>query len=120
MLHNRLGRTLLRYAGFSLARPLGSLSAGGARLHRCGCTRHASCPSPEIMGMDAAQVTAGGIATEEFDPRTMQSRLVPGLYAAGEVLDIDGDCGGYNLQWAWSSGHLAGQLRKGGRADAAT
>ena len=41
---------------------------------------------------------------------TWASRLVPGLYACGEVLDIDGDCGGYNLQWAWSSGHLAGRL----------
>ena len=46
--------------------------------------------------------------TEEFDPETMESRLVPGLYACGEVLDIDGDCGGYNLQWAWSSGRCAG------------
>ena len=55
------------------------------------------------------QVTAGGIFTSEFDPRTMESRLVPGLYACGEVLDIDGDCGGYNLQWAWSSGRLAGE-----------
>ena len=62
----------------------------------------------EPMGMDAAQVTAGGIVTDEFDPATMESRLVPGLYACGEVLDIDGDCGGYNLQWAWSSGRLAG------------
>ena len=119
MLHNRLGRTLLRYAGFSLARPLGSLSAG--ELASIAAAVHAMrLPVTGNMGMDAAQVTAGGIATEEFDPRTMQSRLVPGLYAAGEVLDIDGDCGGYNLQWAWSSGHLAGQLRKGGRADAAT
>ena len=59
--------------------------------------------------MDAAQVTAGGIVTEEFDPTTMESRLVPGLYACGEVLDVDGDCGGYNLQWAWSSGRLAGR-----------
>ena len=60
------------------------------------------------MGMDSAQVTAGGILTKDFDPATMESRLVPGLYACGEVLDIDGDCGGYNLQWAWSSGYLAG------------
>ena len=63
----------------------------------------------EPMGMDSAQVTAGGILTSEFDETTMESRLVPGLYACGEVLDIDGDCGGYNLQWAWSSGRLAGQ-----------
>ena len=61
------------------------------------------------MGFDAAQVTAGGIRTEEFNPSTMESRLVPGLFAAGEVLDIDGDCGGYNLQWAWASGYLAGK-----------
>jgi hypothetical protein len=56
-----------------------------------------------------AQVTAGGIATGDFDAGTMMSRKAPGLFAAGEVLDIDGDCGGYNLQWAWSSGLLAGE-----------
>ena len=48
------------------------------------------------------------INVTDFDPDTMESRLVPGLYACGEVLDIDGDCGGYNLQWAWSSGRVAG------------
>ena len=61
-------------------------------------------------GFDSAQVTAGGVRCSEFDPTTMESRLVPGLYACGEVLDVDGDCGGFNLQWAWSSGHLAGRL----------
>ena len=69
----------------------------------------------EPMGMDSAQVTAGGIRTAEFDNQTMQSLLVPGLYACGEVLDIDGDCGGYNLQWAWSSGRLAGLSAGGNR-----
>ena len=64
----------------------------------------------ETLGMDSAQVTAGGIITAEFDPMTMESRLVPGLYACGEILDIDGDCGGYNLQWAWSSGYVAGSF----------
>ena len=54
-------------------------------------------------------MTAGGIRCAEFDPATMQSRLVPGLYACGEVLDIDGDCGGFNLQWAWSSARIAGR-----------
>ena len=53
-------------------------------------------------------VTAGGMVTAEFDPGSMESNLVPGLYACGEVLDVDGDCGGYNLQWAWSSGRMAG------------
>ncbi len=56
----------------------------------------------------SAQVTAGGIATNEINPHTMESKLVPGLYFAGEIVDIDGLCGGFNLQWAWSSGFLAG------------
>ena len=63
------------------------------------------------LGFDNAQVTAGGIKTEEFNPQTLESRLIPGLYAAGEVLDIDGDCGGDNLQWAWASGRLAGRIQ---------
>jgi predicted Rossmann fold flavoprotein len=55
-----------------------------------------------------AQVTAGGVSVQEIDPQTMESKLVSGLYFTGEVMDIDGRCGGYNLQWAWSSGYLAG------------
>ncbi len=60
-------------------------------------------------GFNEAIVTAGGVDTKEVDPRTMASRLVKGLYFAGEVLDIDGDTGGYNLQAAFSTGFLAGQ-----------
>ena len=56
-----------------------------------------------------AQVTAGGINTDEINEKTMESKLVKGLYLVGELLDIDGDCGGFNLQWAWSSGYLAGK-----------
>jgi len=55
-----------------------------------------------------AQTTAGGIDTNDFDPSTLASVKCPGLFACGEILDIDGDCGGFNLQWAWSSGFLAG------------
>ena len=65
------------------------------------------------MSWNNAQVTHGGAATESFDPHTMESRIVKGLYACGEVLDIDGDCGGYNLQWAWSSGYIAGKSAAG-------
>ena len=61
------------------------------------------------MSWNSAQVTKGGARTSEFNPQTMESRLARGLYATGEVLDIDGDCGGYNLQWAWSSGYIAGK-----------
>ncbi|QQY79461.1 NAD(P)/FAD-dependent oxidoreductase [Keratinibaculum paraultunense] len=55
-----------------------------------------------------AQVTAGGVNTDEIDSSTMESKLVDGLFFAGEIVDIDGDCGGFNLQWAWSSGYVAG------------
>ena len=55
-----------------------------------------------------AQVTAGGVDVAGVHPGTLESRIAPGLFFAGEVLDIDGDCGGFNLQWAWSSGHVAG------------
>lgn len=57
----------------------------------------------------SSQVTAGGISSKEFNPITFESTIQKGLYACGEVLDIDGDCGGYNLQWAWCSGFLAGE-----------
>ncbi len=57
----------------------------------------------------AAQVTAGGVSVSEINGETMESNIVSKLYFAGEVIDIDGDCGGYNLQWAWSSGFLAGE-----------
>lgn len=60
-------------------------------------------------GWTSAQITAGGINTEEINPLTMESALIPGLFFAGEIIDIDGMCGGYNLQWAWTSGFIAGQ-----------
>ena len=56
-----------------------------------------------------AQVTAGGVSTDEIDSSTMESKFIKGLYFAGELIDIDGDCGGFNLQWAWSSGYVAGK-----------
>ncbi len=108
ILHNRLGRTILRGCGISLEQPCGTVYALDRVVSMC---KSLSLNVLGTMGMEQAQVTAGGIRTEEFDPQTMESRLCPGLYAAGEVLDIDGDCGGYNLQWAWSSGRLAGELR---------
>lgn len=59
-------------------------------------------------GWPSAQVTAGGIKTKEINPTTMESKIVPGLFFAGEIMDIDGLCGGFNLHWAWCSGYIAG------------
>lgn len=69
----------------------------------------------EVIGtnsFDNSQVTAGGVNTKEINEKTFESKLVPGLYFCGEILDVDGDCGGFNLQWAWSSGYIAGQLNR--------
>ena len=112
MLHNRLGRVLIQTAGIRGQRMANTLSAEELR-EICRLIKGLELPLTETLGMDAAQVTAGGIVTAEFEPTTLESRLVSGLYACGEVLDIDGDCGGYNLQWAWSSGHLAGKSAGG-------
>lgn len=62
-------------------------------------------------GFANAQVTSGGIKTSEIDPKTMQSKICPNLYFAGEIIDVDGGCGGFNLQWAWASGMLAGEVK---------
>ncbi|MDO5328091.1 MAG: aminoacetone oxidase family FAD-binding enzyme [Clostridia bacterium] len=66
-------------------------------------------PLAGVRGMEYAQVTAGGIHCAEFDPQTLHSLLTPGLYAAGELLNVDGACGGFNLQFAFASGILAGK-----------
>ena len=58
-------------------------------------------------GWEFSQVTAGGINVKDINPKTLESKIVKGLFFAGEVLDIDGDCGGFNLQWAWSSGYVS-------------
>ena len=107
ILHNRLGRVVTRSAGIAASIPVRELSDEALELVVQG-VKGFEVALTEPLGMDSAQVTAGGVRTGEFDPQTLESRHVPGLYACGEVLDIDGDCGGYNLQWAWSSGRLAG------------
>ncbi len=107
---SRLGQMLCKYAGIPGGIPAKTLKEPQlAALARA--MRSFRIPVTGVSGFETAQVTAGGLCTEEFDPRTLESRLVPGLYACGEMLDIDGDCGGFNLQWAWASGLLAGELR---------
>ncbi|MEA1892739.1 MAG: NAD(P)/FAD-dependent oxidoreductase [Campylobacterota bacterium] len=62
-------------------------------------------------GFEMAMITRGGISLKEIDPKTMQSKILKGLYFCGEILNLDGPCGGYNLQWSFSSGYLAGKLK---------
>ena len=108
LLNKRLIPVVLAEAGIAdHAQPAARLSttnrsALARLLKNWSLTISGTMPWPE------AQVTAGGIALDQVDPATLESRLVPGLHFCGEILDVDGDCGGFNLQWAWSSGYVAG------------
>ncbi|QDF29717.1 BaiN/RdsA family NAD(P)/FAD-dependent oxidoreductase [Halarcobacter anaerophilus] len=64
------------------------------------------------VGFEKAMITRGGVSLKEINPKTMQSKIIEGLYFCGEVMDLDGPCGGYNLQWSFASGNLAGKLLK--------
>ena len=109
MLHSRLGMAVVRASGLRPSGNIGELTARDVSALLQTAKAFCLC----VTGTDSfdnAQITAGGICTDGFDPDTLESRLVPGVFACGEVLDLDGDCGGYNLQWAWASGRKAGRL----------
>ena len=109
LLHKKVAQTVVRQA---LQRPMSDPARSMSRDDRhlvAAMVKNLPFRVTGTRGFDFAQATAGGIATESFRPDTLESKRVPGLYAAGEVLDIDGDCGGFNLQWAWASGVLAGR-----------
>ena len=71
--------------------------------------KHFQVEIEDTNSFEQAQICAGGVLTDEICPTTMESKLVKGFYITGEVMDIDGICGGYNLQWAWATGYLAGK-----------
>lgn len=73
------------------------------------CLKDLALTIKAVRPFKEAQVTSGGISVNEINIDSLESKKIPGLYFAGEILDVDGDSGGFNLQWAWSSGHLAGQ-----------
>lgn len=108
ILHKKLTPVLLKEAGIDkqpnlLCQDL-SWRAKSIFYH---ILKHWEFKVTDTNGYANAQTTAGGIDTSEIAADTLESKLVPGLYLAGEVMDVDGDFGGYNLQWAWSSGYVA-------------
>lgn len=115
LLNQKLAEVLLKQSGLALHKRIGELREGELRKLAGLCTGFPTVVTG-TNGFDNAQCAAGGVSTREVNPRTLESRKVPGLYFAGELLDVDGICGGYNLQWAWSSGYLAGKAAAGNRA----
>ncbi len=109
LVNKRAGQMLIKWStGLALSEPSSALTDE----HLAALASMLTGWTLEItgtQGFDQAQVTAGGVDTRDVNPDTMESLLADGLYITGEILDIDGDCGGFNLQWAWASGMLAGE-----------
>lgn len=108
VLPRRVCDQLLLVCGLPLDRRAAALSKAD-RLKLVQSIKHLRLPVQGTLGYEKAEVTAGGVSLDEVDSRTMQSKRMPGLFLAGEVLDLDGWIGGYNFQSAWSTGWLAGQ-----------
>ena len=108
LLHRRIAEALYRRCGLSLSKLSGSLTDAEIS-GLAACMKGFSLRCTGVRPLPFSQATAGGAALEQFAPETMESLLVAGLYAAGEVLDAVGDCGGFNLHWAWVTGITAGR-----------
>ena len=109
ILPGKLAAALLREGGIRPGIPMGKLEERQAET-LCLLVKKFVLPVSGARGFEQCQVCAGGIPLREVDGGTLESKICPGLYFAGEMLDVDGPCGGYNLQWAWSSGYVAGSF----------
>ncbi len=106
LLQKRVGQVILKKCGYKLSDTAEALNSG--KIYEIAKTIKAfDFKVLDTTGFVNSQVTAGGISTDEFFDKTMESKTYKSFYAVGEILDIDGDCGGFNLQWAWSSAFCA-------------
>lgn len=109
MINKKLGQFLSKVSGIEkLSKPVKDLNDSDIR-KLCTVLKKNRVKILETTGFKNAQVTAGGVSLDEVNTETLESKIVKGLYFSGEVLDVYGECGGFNLQWAWASGHIAGE-----------
>ncbi len=107
-INKRLAQVVLKYCGYKLADSVSAINDNDF-IKIANTLKNFEFKVVSNTGFLNSQVSAGGISTAEFDPKTLMSKRYRGLFAAGEILDIDGDCGGFNLSWAWASGVLAAE-----------
>ena len=109
MINKKLGQFLSKVSGIEiLSKPVKDLNDSDIR-KLCTALKKYRVKILETTGFKNAQVTAGGVSLDEVNTETLESKIVKGLYFSGEVLDVYGECGGFNLQWAWASGYIAGE-----------
>ena len=109
MINKKLGQFLSKMSGIEkLSKPVKDLNDNEIK-KLCTSLKKYKINILETTGFKNAQVTAGGISLDEVNTDTLESKIIKGLYFSGEVLDVYGECGGFNLQWAWASGHIAGK-----------
>ena len=109
MINKKLGQFLSKMSGIEkLSKPVKDLNDSEIR-KLCTVLKKYRIKILDTTGFKNAQVTAGGVSLNEVNTETLESRIVKGLYFSGEVLDVYGECGGFNLQWAWASGYIAGK-----------
>ncbi len=107
-INKRLAQVILKYCGYRLSDSVSSLDDSDFK-RIAEALKNFEFKVISNTGFLNSQVSAGGISTDEFDSRTLMSKRYKNLFAAGEILDIDGDCGGFNLSWAWASGAIAAE-----------
>ena len=109
MINKKLGQFLSKVSGIEkLSKPVKDLNDSEIR-KLCTVLKKYRIKILDTTGFRNAQVTAGGVSLDEVNSETLESRIVKGLYFSGEVLDVYGECGGFNLQWAWASGYIVGK-----------
>ena len=109
MINKKLGQFLSKVSGIEkLSKPVKDLNDSEIR-KLCTVLKKYRVKILDTTGFKNAQITAGGVSLNEVNTETLESKIVKGLYFSGEVLDVYGECGGFNLQWAWASGYIAGK-----------
>ena len=108
LLNKRVGQAVIKLCGLKMGNSVSTLKSADIKA-LADKLKRLSFDVTGTTGFENSQVTAGGLDTNDFNPQTMMSNREKGMFAIGEILDIDGDCGGFNLQWAWSSAMCAAE-----------